>query len=124
MKIIERTKRTPEVILDYDQKKIIITGRSIPEDAGIFFKPLFKIIQAFLEKEDTHFVICDFKLEYFNSSSAKYLLDLVVMLTKYRESSSNNLIINWCSLEEDDDMQEAGEYFEQLVDFKFNYIKS
>ena len=66
--------------------------------------------------------VLNFKMDYFNTSSTKILLDLMIM---FKEISKNGkmLIINWYFEEEDEDMLEAGDGFSKMLRFPFNFIK-
>ncbi len=119
--IIKATSKTPEVEF-YFNGKIKIKGRSIPEDATIFFDLLQSwIFQYCLNPHNE--TIVEVELEYMNSASAKSLLQLLSELTELSQQGKN-LIINWYFESGDDDMIERGEYFENILKFKFNYIES
>jgi hypothetical protein len=57
-----------------------------------------------------------FKLEYFNTSSSKLILDILSAL-----ESIQGMKIEWCYQEDDEDMEEAGKEFSELVEVPFSY---
>jgi hypothetical protein len=62
-------------------------------------------------------------MDYFNSSSAKYILDLFMKLGDINGGNSNvNVNVNWHYNEMDEDMKDAGEEFEKLTGLKFNLV--
>lgn len=119
---IEGTNKTPQVSFDSKEKRFLISGKSLPEDARSFYGPILKELQAYLDKEEINMLIFDFKFEYFNSSSAKSILDIFYKLKNFRNDPASDLVINWYSEHGDDDMVDAGGYFEMSTGLKFNYI--
>jgi hypothetical protein len=66
--------------------------------------------------------VCQFKLKYFNSSSAKVLLDLFMAIETAAERG-NKLTIEWHYAEDDDNMRELGEEFsEELSQAEFKLV--
>src|ERR1700712_4159290 len=104
---------TPGVILDKDNNIFEISGRSLPEDAAEFYKPILNWMNDYKKEHSnkTEFVV---KLEYFNTSSSKLILDILTRLEGIPGSS-----IVWCYCADDEDMQEAGEEFSELVTVPF-----
>lgn len=119
--LIKATSKTPEVEFLFNGK-IKIKGRSIPEDASIFFDKLQSwVFQYCLNPQnDTEVSI---ELEYMNSASAKSLLQMLSELTEVAKRGKN-IHVNWYYESGDDDMIERGEYFEKILKFKFNYIET
>ena len=114
---ISKTEDTPTVILDKTNGKFLIQGRSIPEDAVVFFKPILDWFKDYAT--DPNPTTCvEFKLEYFNTSSSKLILDIMLKLKHIKGAS-----IQWYYSEEDDDMKEAGEEYSELVNFPFDLVE-
>lgn len=112
---LEGTEDTPEITLDADNGIFEISGRSLPEDTAEFYQPVLDWLDEYGEspKETTNFV---FKLEYFNTASSKLILDV---LSKLEEIEGVNVI--WYFHEDDEDMEEAGEEFSELVEVPFTF---
>ena len=108
---IEATDRTPAVIFDFESGVFSFKGESYPEDASAFFGPLHKAMDDFLEGSFEGQIVFDVQFEYFNSSSAKVLMNLFQLLEDAAESKGKNTVINWHYNEDDDTMQEFGEDF-------------
>lgn len=118
---IKATNKTPEVEFIHSGR-IKITGRSIPEDATVFFDHLQSwVFQYCLNPQNTTVVEID--LEYMNSASAKSLLQILSELTNVVQKGKG-LTINWYYEPGDDDMMERGEYFENILNVPFNYLES
>jgi hypothetical protein len=61
--------------------------------------------------------VLDVKLEYFNTSSSKCLVEIFRKLEQLQDSGKN-VLINWFYEEDDEDMQESGEDFQEIIDIK------
>lgn len=118
--ILKGSTETPEVLLDRDNGKIKFSGRSLPEDAKSFYKPIKGWLNNYIENppDETHAV---FAYEYFNTASSKMILEMLDIL-KLLEEKGGKIKIDWYYLEDDDDMLEAGEDFAEIADLKFDYI--
>ena len=116
----EGTNHTPKVIFDPEKSSFKIAGRSIPENSNEFYKPIITYLEQYVEdpNEETEFT---FKLEYFNTSSSKCILDILCTLEKVIEKGKQ-IKVSWYYHEADEDMLEAGRDFEDLIDFDMEYI--
>jgi hypothetical protein len=112
---LEGTEDTPKILLDKGNGIFEISGRSLPEDSAEFFQPVLDWIDEYKEQANpkTEFV---FKLEYFNTASSKLILDILSNL-----EDIENTTIQWYYHEDDEDMQEAGEEFSELVELPFEF---
>ncbi len=125
---IEATENTPKIELNHNDHTLLFEGDSRPENVQDFFGPVIKWIEDynkhlyFLKDLNNASITiqCNFKFEYFNSSSAKYIMDIINLLSNL--DSSIVLSINWHYEEMDEDMQEAGEEFEDMMGIKFNFV--
>jgi hypothetical protein len=117
---LEGTKKTPEVTLD-PSGKIRLGGRSIPEDASKFYEDILAwVMQYSSSPKDTTKV--EIELEYFNSGSAKYVLQILRELSEIK-NSGKELIVNWYYEEGDDDILERGEYYASILNIDINFIE-
>ncbi len=116
---IDGTNRTPFVSLD-PSGKFRIRGRSIHENPSKFFDPLIQWVEAYL-KNPCETLVFDIELEYFNSGSSRYILDILRLLMEKPEG--NKLIVNWYYEDGDDDLLERGQYYESILNTKFNFIE-
>jgi hypothetical protein len=117
--LIESTKKTPEVSMNADGR-LKISGRSIPEDPTKFYDQLFEWTYLYC-MEPNEVTTLDIELEYFNSGSSKALLHILRALVDISKNGKK-LSINWYYEEGDDDIIERGEYYESILDTKFNFI--
>ncbi|MDK2978167.1 MAG: hypothetical protein PWP52_881 [Bacteroidales bacterium] len=114
--IIKETEKTPSVALSTNGV-LKIEGRSIPEDAAKFFKPILDWTKDFTTGE----IRVDIKLEYFNTSSSKFILEMLRILENNPENK--NILVNWFYEEGDLDVLESGQYFESIIGIPFKYIE-
>lgn len=124
---IGATEDSPEINFDLKSNKFIISGKSRPENTGKFYTPVLEWFDNFerlmassgaVKSAPMEFV---FKLEYFNSISAKYIAD-IIMLLKELALKGHNINIKWYYPNSDDDMLEVGKEFADMVEMNFDYI--
>ncbi len=120
---IEGTPKTPEVEFKADEGKMLIKGRSIPENSIEFYKPLIDWIENYgNEVEDEKPTEVNMQLEYFNTSSSKCILDVFKKLEEIKKKGKD-ITINWYYEEDDEDMLEAGEDYQAIIDIPFKMIE-
>lgn len=112
---LEGTEDTPGIILDKKKGVMEISGRSLPEDSAEFFKPVLDWIEQYANDPNPVTVFV-FKLEYFNTASSKLILDVL-----YALEDIQGIRIQWYFHEEDEDMEEAGQEFSELVEIPFDF---
>jgi hypothetical protein len=116
--LIEGTPKTPSVRFVSSEGALEIKGRSIPENSIEFYKPLMDWIESYAGNPKGHTVV-NIQLEYFNTSSSKCILDLFKKL----EVINNEIVINWYYEEDDEDMLEAGEDYDAIINIPFKMIE-
>jgi hypothetical protein len=112
-------KRTPEVELN-PNGSLRIKGRSIHENIRDFFKPVEEWIGDYVGNAPGEVTTIDINLEYFNSATAKALLNILQKLIRV-QLKSRKLVVNWYYEEGDEDIQERGEYFASVLKIPFNF---
>lgn len=112
---LSATEETPAISFDGKTGVFEISGRSIPANAREFYTPVLEWIQDYA-KNPSHATRVIFKLEYFNTTTAKQILDLLYALEKIR-----GVTIEWYFDDDDEDMEEAGQEFAELVKIPFAF---
>jgi hypothetical protein len=112
---LEGTEDTPKIVLDKQNGIFEISGRSLPEDAADFYQPILDWLDKYRDSANPN-TSFNFKLEYFNTASSKLILDV---LSKLEEIAGTSIV--WYYHEDDEDMEEAGEEFSELVDVPFEF---
>ncbi len=115
------TDKTPAVTLDRGTGSLSISGCSIPENADRFFSPLYDLVCGYAEQPPPVTTV-DIRLEYFNSSTSKYLLDILKRLEDLHASGGSSVRMLWHHKAGDLDMQEAGEDYRGLVEFPVELV--
>lgn len=113
---IEETEDTPKVVLDPENNVFSISGRSLPEDSVAFYTPIFEWLQQYTEvaENDMDF---EFFMEYFNTSSAKQIAKVFLLLEKLNDKIFVQVI--WKCRKDDVDMASSGMRFSKLLNLEF-----
>jgi len=110
--LIPGTERSPEVLFDFENRLLRFSGESYPEDASAVFGPVFAALDRFLTEAQGEPVRVEFHLIYFNSSSAKALMNLFQRLDR-AAADGTAVTVDWSFAAEDDTMKEFGEDFSE-----------
>ncbi len=112
---IEQSEMKPEVKLD-PSGSILFAGRSMMEDANSFYAQIHRWLQTYLDSGASKIeVSCD--LTYFNSSSAKQLLKVLMTI----DDSEIDAKVIWHYPKENDVLYDRGAEFAIMVDLPFEY---
>lgn len=114
------TPGKPRIILDKVKGTFLIEGRSIPNDPVKIYQPVLQWLSCYAQSPN-NCTTFDFKLDYFNSSSQKSILNIFKILGQLHKSGSN-VHIRWFYNKEDEEMLKIGHVFSDLVDVQFQYI--
>lgn len=109
--------KTPSIKFSADGR-LEMRGRSIPENALDFYKPLLEWVDNYSRNPQAETTV-HVQLEYFNTASSKCMLDLFRKL----ESVNSKTTIHWFYEQDDEDMLEAGEDYEAIVNVPFKMIE-
>jgi len=124
--IIEPTASSPKVIFDPEKNIFEISGESRPADVASFYEEIICWMNDFshhLSKyhESREPVTFNLDFEYFNSSSAKYILDFCKQIGNAR-SKGKEIQVRWHYDDDDMDMLEVGREMSRLAKFPFEYV--
>ncbi len=117
----EGTSKTPLVAFNSTTGTLLIKGRSIPENSIEFYKPLIDWIEQYADVAGAETVV-NIQLEYFNTSSSKCILDVFKRLEDIRKLGKM-VRIKWHYEIDDEDMLEAGEDYQAIIDLPFDMIE-
>jgi hypothetical protein len=121
---------TPEIHFSPDKNIFCIRGRSAPEDVRAIYYPVINELKVFINSiANGDFSIYTSEnplkfqvdLSYFNSSSAKFIYDILFEL-KRLPLAGIPVVIEWFFDYEDTDMQEAGNDIALLAGMEFTYV--
>ncbi len=112
---------SPEIIFDPQNQRFEINHRSLPEDAVAFYAPVFNWLEQY-KNEALALSTFHFKLDYFNTTTAKQLYKLFCLLEEI--SREKTIEIKWHYHNEDKDMRAAGERYSKLIaGLKFDLVE-
>ena len=110
----------PEIILDKVKNIIRFSGTSIPEDPDKLFKPVMNWVNQYVTSPNPETKL-EFMMDYYNSSTARFFVE---MLEKFEELNENtgNVRIIWNCKKDDIVMLERGEDLEAIIKIPFEFI--
>ncbi len=119
--VVEASAKTPTVELDADTGVLLFRGRAIPENTIDFFQPINNWVEQYCQHPQKETTL-QIRLEYFNTSSSKCILDLFRKFEALHRNSSN-VSVQWFYETGDEDMEEAGEDYQAIVGLPFYMIE-
>lgn len=125
------TAVSPTVDFNIETRLLEISGYSRPENVRDFYFPLIQWLDDLntvwsknrsmnLDSESYSF---KFKFVYFNSSSAKFIYDIIILLNGFQKEGFP-IKIYWYYDAEDDELREAGEELSDMANVPFSYVET
>lgn len=101
----------PIVYFNYQTGILEISGESYMEETYNFYEPVILWIREFVAEGKP--VIFNIKLTYFNTSSSRFILEIIDILKDYKDKNGN-VQINWYYKKDDPDMlNEIGDFVKE-----------
>jgi len=119
---IKKTQTTPSVVFYAENKTLVIEGRLIPENAETLFLPINNWIEGYFLEENSELKVV-FRLNYYNTSSSKRIVNLLKKLDLYF-SKGKKIEATWEYEEDDDDCLNDGEDYKKIVSFPLTLVES
>lgn len=113
------TDTSPKIFFDTPQGVFRISGSSCPEHPEAFYSPIMKWIKT----NGSQYMLgkpFDIKMRYFNTSSAKCIMDTLFIVDKLYASEAKG-VINW-HYSSEDELAEGQEFESNVQNLSFNYI--
>jgi SiaC family regulatory phosphoprotein/Family of unknown function (DUF6272) len=125
--VIDQTASSPKVVLDPEKRVFEISGESRPPDVGSFYSEILMWMddysgQLLKSQESREPVVFNFDFEYFNSSSAKYILDFCKQIASVR-SKGKDIDVKWHYEDDDMDMLEVGREMSRMAKLPFEFVQ-
>ncbi len=120
--LMKATKSTPYLNLDPSSGLITIKGKMTPENSQQLFQPIMEWLDEYIMNPSLRTQL-NIHLDYFNTSSSKFLLDIFRRLEKVNRNDSD-VSINWICEKDDFDMIEAGEDYQSITTLPFSIVES
>lgn len=118
--VIKATSETPFVALEMANRTLLIKGTSHPENPSDFYDKVDKLL-AFYIAEGRKSLTVNLSLEYFNTSSARYLFQLMTQLKEY-EDGGMDMKVNWYYKIDDEDMLLSGKNFSSYTQLDLKLV--
>ena len=126
---IDGTTVSPSVDFNIETRTLEINGYSRPENVRDFYFPLIQWLDELnnyqIEERKRGEVVepfsFNFKFVYFNSSSAKFIYDIIILLNGFQRDGFP-IKIYWFFDEDDDELREAGEELSDMASVPFFYV--
>ena len=128
--ILEGSTINPRVCFEPFERTLEISGYSRPENVRDFYMPIIEWIEEYMgwilknqnADESIEPITFKFKYIYFNSSSAKFIHDIMVVLSDMQENKIP-IKVYWFFDEDDDELREAGEELSDMAKLPFHYVE-
>jgi len=114
--IREPTEKTLRVSFDAEKGEMEMEGLSYSENTREFFEPLTEWFRQYISEIGKPITL-NLKLQYLNSTSAKYLVDFIGILEEFYEIGGE-VLVRWY-YEDGDDMEEMGEELAEDMNLPF-----
>ena len=101
---IEPTAKTPQIDFNCYTGELILSGKSIPENAAILYEQVLKWVNQYI-KNPKPITNLRFNLEYFNTASAIWLAKVVGALGSIKDSEYTLMIHLYFSIEDFNNME-------------------
>lgn len=118
---ISSTQDTPAVTLDIQTGIYELKGNSYPENSAQFYMPIVEWLQELPKNGHDKPVVFDFNFDYFNTSSAKFILEILRILEEFQEAGIS-VTVRWHYFEDDIDVLESGEDYQGIVNLPFELV--
>jgi len=107
------------VVLNEERGIFEFTGRFLPSKPKEFFEPIILWLEEYIKEPHRKSVLI-FKLDYFNTSSSKKMLDIMLMFYNIQEKGFE-VEVEWYYHKDDVDIKDAGHGYADLVEIPFKY---
>lgn len=118
--LVEATERTPKVEYNKTNDELVLEGICIPELTHDFFKPIISFVNEIGDNTIKHFTLT-VKLHFFNTGSARYILELMKNIQKLKEKGIE-ISFKWFYNDDDEDIEEAGRSYAFILNETFEMI--
>ncbi|NLE33648.1 MAG: DUF1987 domain-containing protein [Bacteroidales bacterium] len=106
--LIEKTSKTPRIELKFTSGEILLSGRSLPENATRVYEPVLNWVNNYVIQPQP---VTNLRLnvEYFNTSSSLWISKIVKTLTRINNPDYRLMVHIYIPLEEYDDMKRSAD---------------
>lgn len=103
--LIKSTPKTPEIDFNCNTGELILSGKSIPENAAKVYEKLLKWVHEYV-KSPKNVTNLRLNLEYFNTASAIWIAKIVAALAGIKRNNYTLLLHLYFNIDDFDCMEE------------------
>ena len=118
--VIQEEDDTPEIFLDSKDGVVRFMGKSIPENAVSFYKPIIDWLSAYKDKPALQTKV-SFEFDYYNTATDRQLVKILLILEEI--SKNNKVDVEWSYNTGDISMLNDGKKFKELIDLNIEIIE-
>ncbi len=111
---LEQTPKTPQIDLNQISGELILSGRSIPENAAKIYEPVLNWVREYVLKAKP-ITNLRLNLEYFNTSSMMWLSRILGVLKKINDPEYILYVHLYMPVEEYDEMNDIEDIRDALL---------
>lgn len=122
--VISQTANTLGVSCLITNSIFEFAGDSRPENVKIFFDPILQWLNDYgnfitsISETKTQTILVNYKLDYFNSSSAKYIIEIIKKIETINLETKISFIQQWFYEIGDEDSKQVAEEFTKMTHAK------
>jgi hypothetical protein len=118
--VIEKAPKIPRVDFDPVSGKLLLEGRSNPENARELFTPMIAWMDDYIRQpaEVTELTI---NLELFNTSTSKYIMELMRKI-RWLADNDRKFRVVWKYEDDDEEMLDTAEAYEMMTGLRFEKV--
>jgi hypothetical protein len=117
----QKTTSTPYILIDEEKSYMRFEGHCFHEKVVDLFKDINEWLDSYLASDFETFTF-DCEMYYFNSSTTKLLLNMLLKLDKHA-SAGKKIIVNWMIVKDNDIMIDSVESFKEYLNhMEFNLV--
>lgn len=116
---IEARPKTPYVHFDGESGRMVFRGMSCAENSPEFYRSILTWVENYALRPNPN-TILEMQFKYFNTSSAKCLLDVLNRFIRVQQNGGS-LTVHWFYEDDDEQMLEAGEHLSEIIGYPFQY---
>ncbi len=111
---LEQTPKTPQIDLNQYSGELIMSGRSIPENAAKIYQPVLNWVKGYVLKAKP-ITNLRLNLEYFNTASMIWLSRIITVLKKINNPEYILYVHLYMPVEEYDEMNDIEDIRDALI---------
>lgn len=119
--LVYPTVSTPLLNFEPEKGFLQIHGRSLPENAVIFYKPVIEWMEEYIKSPQEKTEI-EFRMILINTSSSKMFIDIFRKINEFVDSNKTEVSVSWYFENEDEDIEDMGLQYKEFCKAPFKMI--